>query len=47
MVVTVGNNADVTLNPTCVTVDDDGGWYLCATALTGTTFGVYKTTEYL
>jgi hypothetical protein len=45
--VTVGNNADVTTNPTCVSYGTmtDGGWYLCAHSMIGTTFGVYTTTN--
>ncbi len=45
---TVGNNIDVTKNPTCVTEGTmtDGGWYLCPNSMIGTTFGVYTTTDY-
>ena len=24
----------------------DGGWYLCPTSITGTTFGLYTTSDY-
>ena len=48
MAVTVGNDADVTLNPTCVSVGTmiDGGWYFCPTSMIGTTFGVYTKSDY-
>ncbi len=49
MVVTVGNNADVTMNPICVPLGTmtDGGWYLCPTSLSGTVFGIYSPTDYV
>jgi hypothetical protein len=47
--VTVGNNADVTLNPTCVArgTMTDGGWYLCPNSMIGNIFGFYSTTQYV
>ncbi len=46
---TVGNNADVTLNPTCVArgTMTDGGWNLCPNSMIGTTFGFYSASEYV
>ena len=46
---TVGNNSDVTQNPVCLTQGTmtDGGWYLCATSMIGTTFGFYSTTNFV
>ena len=48
-IATVGFNDDVTLNAVCVALGTmtDGGWYPCATSLTGTTFGVYTTSTLL
>jgi hypothetical protein len=45
--VTVGNNADVTMNPSCIIMGTmtDGGWYPCLTTMIGTTFGVFSTLE--
>ena len=42
---TVGNNTNAALNPICVAMGAiiDGGWYLCPTAMIGTTFGIYTT----
>jgi hypothetical protein len=47
--VTIGNDADVTMNPICVPFGliTDGGWYLCATSMTGTVFGIYNTNNYV
>ena len=41
---TVGNNPDVTKNPTCVPLGAmaDGGWNMCPNSMTGIVFGIYS-----
>jgi hypothetical protein len=47
--VTVGDNANVRINPVCIALGTmpDGGWYPCPSTMIGTTFGIYSTTTYL
>jgi len=47
--VTVGNNPDVTYNPTCVPLGAmaDGGWNMCPNSMTGIVFGIYTKSVHL
>jgi hypothetical protein len=43
--VTVGDNANVRLNPVCIApgIMTDGGWYPCTSTMIGKVFGIYPT----